>query len=210
MTLPLPITIAIADDHLLFTESLEQLLFSNERFRHSFSISRGEQLLTMLQQHQPTVLILDINLPPLNGLQLISDIRNIAPRTRILILSMHQPEEFGLSQKDFEADGYVLKTSGKVVLEAALKQIIHSTELYCTPDIRWQQRSAVQEAATSILTRREKQIIKMILAGKTTREIAEELYISEHTVKTHRSRIREKLSVSGVGNLINKMKDATY
>lgn len=201
-----PVTIAIADDHVLFAESLSKLLFSQPEFVLSFAVATADGLPQLLQQHQPAILILDINLPPHNGLQLIPTLREASPLTRILLLSMHQPAEFNLRVEAFEGDGYLLKTSGKEVLQQALHTLSVGTSTYFSPDIKWHQGEA--QPATeefSLLTRREKEISRMISEGKTNRQIAIELHISEHTVKTHRSRIREKLQVNGVGQLLSKL-----
>lgn len=200
------VTIAIADDHVLFAESLSKLLFSQPEYVLSFAVSSAEGLPQLLQEHQPAVLILDINLPPHNGLQLLPQLREASPATRILLLSMHQPAEFNLRKEEFTGDGYLLKTSGKDVLQQALHTLVYSNNSYFSPDIKWQQGPVQpEEEAFSLLTRREKEISRMISEGKTNREIANELHLSEHTVKTHRSRIREKLQVNGVGQLLSKL-----
>lgn len=200
------INIGIADDHKIFTESLSKLLFGTAQYHCSFSVSDGEDLLSLLPVHQPTILILDIHLPPHNGLAMIPKIRTVSPLTSILILSMHQPEEFQLTIKAFEGDGYLLKTCGKDTLESAIQTLVHSRQKFYSPDIKWHMPNPNDGSTSVALTRREKEIIKLVSAGKSSKEIAQELFISEHTVKTHRARIREKLGVSGVGNLINKFR----
>lgn len=201
-----PITIGIADDHKIFTESLSKLLFGNPRYYCSFSVSGADDLLSLLAYHQPAILILDIHLPPHNGLTLIPKIREASPLTGILILSMHQPEEFQLSENGFEGDGYLLKTCGRETLESAIHVLTNTRNQFFSPDIKWHVAKPIDGSAAKLLTRREKEIIKLVSEGKSSKEIAQELFISEHTVKTHRARIREKMGVSGVGNLINKFR----
>jgi DNA-binding NarL/FixJ family response regulator len=198
-------TIALADDHKLFTESLEKLIFIQPAYEHSFSEHDGEAMLRLLAEKQPDILILDINFPPFNGIQLIPAVRSVSPETKILLLSMHQPADFSLTPENFPADGYMLKTSGKDVLMEALATLAASAEPYFCPEIQWSQAEPVKDGPGTVLTRREKDIIRLISEGKTSRDIADALDISENTVKTHRARIREKMNVTGVAELLNKI-----
>lgn len=200
------VTVALADDHLLFAESLANLLFSHPEYVHSFSVYGAEPLLELLAERHPDVLILDVNLPPYNGLHLIPEVRKASPHTKILMLSMHQPSDYNLTEDTFTADGYILKTSGKEVLIQAIATLVSSDEPYFCPDIQWSQVSTENIEQVSVLTRREKEIIRMISEGKTSREIAEVFKISENTVKTHRTRIRKKMKVGGIAELLNKIK----
>ncbi len=201
------VSIAIADDHLLFTQSLAGLLFSNGKYQQGFLVEKMEDLLPALTKQQPNILILDIHIPPKNSLELFPEIKRIAPETKILILTMHQPEEFGITIQNFEGHGYLLKTSGKETLEAAIEALCLGNEVFFSPELKWAEPSKNQSISPFPLTRREKEIIEKIKEGKTTKQIAEELHLSEHTVKTHRTKIREKLEVSGVGNLLNRIKN---
>ena len=198
-------TIALADDHRLFTESLEKLIFSNPHFEHSFSEHDGDTMLRLLAEKQPDILILDINFPPFNGIQLIPAVRSVSPSSKILLLSMHQPADFSLTPENFPADGYMLKTSGKEVLMEALDILSTSNGPYFCPEIQWSEAESTSDAQGTVLTRREKDIIRLISEGKTSRDIADALDISENTVKTHRARIREKMNVTGVAELLNKI-----
>ncbi len=198
-------TIALVDDHVLFAESLAKLIFTNARFEHSFSAFSGEELLRKLTEKHPDVLILDINLPPFNGLQLIPAIRESSPQTKILMLSMHHPADFNLTLDQFTADGYLLKTSGKDLLLEAIEVVTSTRTAFFSPDIQWSKDTVLNGDHHTLFTRREKQIIQLISEGKTSKEIAENLHISEHTVKTHRTRIREKMNVSGVAELLNRL-----
>jgi DNA-binding NarL/FixJ family response regulator len=201
------VSIAIADDHLLFTQSLAGLLFSNARYQQSFLVDKMADLKPALSKHQPSILILDIHLPPRNSLELLPELKRIAPETKILILTMHQPTEFGLTIQTFEGHGYLLKTSGKETLEAAIEALCLGNDKFFSPEIKWSETNKNHSKSPFPLTRREKEIIEKIKEGKTTKQIADELHLSEHTVKTHRTKIREKLEVSGVGNLLNRIKN---
>ncbi|MBS4040155.1 MAG: response regulator transcription factor [Flavobacteriales bacterium] len=201
------VSIAIADDHLLFTQSLAGLLFSNPTYQPCFLVETVEDLKNAITRQQPDLLILDIHLPPRNSLELLPELRSIAPDTKILILTMHQPEEFGITIQNFEGHGYLLKTSGKETLEAAIESLCLRKDKFFSPEIKWAEANKTLSKSPLPLTRREKEIIEKIKEGKTTKQIADELHLSEHTVKTHRTKIREKLEVSGVGNLLNRIKN---
>lgn len=198
-------SIALADDHVLFAESLAKLIFSNPAYVHSFSVFSGEELKDQLREKRPDLLILDINLPPFNGLQLIPSVREASPQTKILMLSMHHPADFNLTMEEFAGDGYLLKTSGKDLLLQAIEEITSAQTPFFSTDVQWAKDAVPHEDHDVVFTRREKQIIRLISEGKTSKEIAENLSISEHTVKTHRTRIREKMNVSGVAELLNRL-----
>jgi DNA-binding NarL/FixJ family response regulator len=198
------IRIAIADDHALFAQSLANLMMDHPEYKTCFSYSDGNNLLDLIRQHQPHILILDINIPPYNGLELIDQIKAIHSSIKILIVSMHQPAELKLTPLNLKADGYLLKTAGKGEFINALQTISHTQEKFFSADIKWFKENKNAKTEPYIITKREKEIIRMIKEGFTSKEIASKLNISEHTVKTHRAHIREKLNVTGVAQLLNK------
>lgn len=197
------IKIAITDDHLLFAEGIANIIAQQPGMELAFVTSSATEMFTLLKQQPVDILVLDINLSPYNGIELISQLKQKYPDLKIMILSMYQPTDIGLNLADFKGDAYVLKISGKHILEAALESIQHSV-VYFDPNIVAIQ--PVKDAFTSQLrlTKREKEIISLIALGKSTKDIATQLFLSELTIKTHRKNINEKLGSKGIADLLSK------
>lgn len=195
--------IGIADDHLLFAEGISNIICNKPNLKALFIVENIPLLVQQLAQHQIDLLILDINLPPDNGLQKIAWLKERYPQMKILILSMYQPADIQLDMQLFQGDAYVLKTSGKNVLEAAIVAL-QQQQPFVDPNIR-AHTGIVEDAFTAQLklTKREKEIISLIAEGKSTKEIADALYLSELTIKTHRKNISKKLGTKGVGDLVS-------
>ena len=195
--------IAITDDHLLFAEGISKLIANKPDMELAFIASSATEMFFLLQQHAVDFLILDINLPPYNGLALIDQLKEEYKQLKIMILSMYQPTDIGLELSGFKGDAYVLKISGKHILEAAIESLKKS-KLYFDPNIEMIKPVKDSFTAQLKLTKREKEIISLIALGKSTKEIANQLFISELTVKTHRKNISEKLGSKGVADFISK------
>jgi len=195
--------IGIADDHLLFAEGISNIICNKPNLKALFIVENIPLLVQQLAQHRIDLLILDINLPPDNGLQKIAWLKERYPQMKILILSMYQPADIQLDMQLFQGDAYVLKTSGKNVLEAAIVAL-QQQQPFVDPNIR-AHTGMVEDAFTAQLklTKREKEIISLIAEGKSTKEIADALYLSELTIKTHRKNISKKLGTKGVGDLVS-------
>lgn len=197
------IKIAITDDHLLFAEGIANIISQQPGMELAFVTSSAATMFSLLKQQPVDILVLDINLSPYNGIELIGQLKQQYPELKIMILSMYQPTDIGLNLADFKGDAYVLKISGKHILEAALESIQQSV-IYFDPNIVVIQ--PLKDAFTSQLrlTKREKEIISLIALGKSTRDIAAQLFLSELTIKTHRKNIHEKLGSKGVADLLSK------
>lgn len=195
--------IAITDDHLLFAEGISNLIVSKPDMELAFIAASAPEMFLLLQQHAVDFLILDINLPPYNGLALISQLKEEYKQLKIMILSMYQPTDIGLELSGFKGDAYVLKISGKHILEAAIESMKESKP-YFDPNIEIIEPVKDSFTAQLKLTKREKEIISFIALGKSTKEIATQLFLSELTIKTHRKNISEKLGSKGIADFISK------
>jgi len=196
--------IGITDDHLLFAEGISNMISGSPGLQLDFVAGSATEMFSLLRQHPVDFLLLDINLPPYNGLELLDKIKEEYRGIKIMILSMYQPADIGLDIAGFKGDAYVLKISGKNILEEALEGMKNG-ELYWDPNIvkaRAQEDSFTQQLR---LTKREKEIISLISVGKTSKEIADLLFVCELTIKTHRKNIRKKLGIRNVANLMSKM-----
>ncbi|MBU6159052.1 MAG: response regulator transcription factor [Bacteroidetes bacterium] len=195
--------IAIADDHQLFTDGIAEFIPKIPYTKIVFTVNTTTQLIKKLKRHRVDILILDLNLPPDNGLQLIEPLRTIYPNMKIFILSMYQPIDVDQDIATLNADAYVLKTSGKEVLLKALDALIENKR-FIDPNLNNQPARQDVFTMTLKLTKREKDIVNLIAKGKSNKEIAESLFLSELTVKTHRKNIKNKLGADGKSDLIFK------
>jgi DNA-binding NarL/FixJ family response regulator len=198
--------IALVDDHLLFAEGIGNMLSGKPELNISFITSSVTEMFELLKCQSIDILLLDINMPPFNGKDLIPRLKTEYPNMKIMILTMYQPMDIGLDIKKFNGDAYVLKISGKQVLEEAIGHLINEQN-YVDPNIVIPTVHADDSKQKVKLTKREIEIVRLIVAGKTTKDIAQELYLSELTIKTHRKNISEKMDSKGLADLIAKTKD---
>lgn len=195
--------IGVTDDHVLFAEGISNIIANKTDMELSFIASSAPELFELLKIHSIDFLLLDINLPPFNGIEILRQLKKEQPILKIMILSMYQPIDIGITVDNFKGDAYVLKISGKHVLEAALESM-KADKQYFDPNILT--INPVQDSFTNQLklSKREKEIISLIAMGKTSKEIAGLLFLSELTVKTHRKNISEKLGSKGMADLLSK------
>ncbi len=198
--------IALVDDHLLFAEGIGNMLSGKPEFNVSFITSSVTEMFELLKRDSIDILLLDINMPPFNGRALIPRLKTEYPNIKIMILTMYQPMDIGLDIKEFNGDAYVLKISGKQILEEALSHLMNQ-QSYIDPNIVVPVENADTNKQKVKLTKREIEIVRLIVSGKTTKDIAQELYLSELTIKTHRKNISEKMDSKGLADLIAKTKD---
>lgn len=198
--------IALVDDHLLFAEGIGNMLSGKPELNISFITSSVTEMFELLKRESIDILLLDINMPPFNGRDLIPRLKTEYPNMKIMILTMYQPMDIGLNIKDFKGDAYVLKISGKQILEEAFSHLINQ-QIYIDPNIVVPLENADTNKQKVKLTKREIEIVRLIVSGKTTKDIAQELYLSELTIKTHRKNISEKMDSKGLADLIAKTKD---
>lgn len=195
--------VGITDDHLLFAQGISNLIASRPDLKLAFVAGSVPEMFDHLAERPVDFLLLDINLPPHNGLAILSQLKNEHKKMKIMILSMYQPADIGLDLANFKGDAYVLKISGKDILEAAFDAMSNGVPYFDSNIIPKQTQ---EDAFTQQLrlTKREKEIISLIALGKTSKEIAEMLFLSELTIKTHRKNISEKLGAKNVVDLLSK------
>lgn len=195
--------IGIVDDHILFAEGTSNIITHLPKYKLCFIATTAQKLFVELETQLVDFLLLDINLPKVNGLEILKLLRKDYPSIKVMLLSMYQPSDIGLTTNALEADAYVLKISGKEILLEAL-QALENDSTYLDPNII--KTSHVEDKFTNQLklTKREKEIIDLVFKGKTSKEIADQLFVSELTIKTHRKNIHEKLGTKNIGSLINK------
>ena len=192
------VTIYLADDHAMVREGLASLLASDDnKFAVIGQSGDGLAVLSDVKRLQPHVVVLDITMPGLNGLDVCRDIVRLCPRTNVLILSMHSDAQFIVRAIEYGATGYLLKESATTQLHEAVSSVAGGT-LYLGPGIPLdilEQVTKSHDDPYERLTSRERQVFQLIAEGKTNRNIAEKLDLSVKTVDTHRMRLMNKLDI---------------
>jgi DNA-binding NarL/FixJ family response regulator len=201
------INVTIVDDHPIVLEGLKNLLSNREDIRVAGYFETGNAALHSYTLLNTNVLLLDINLPDINGVELCRQIRKTDKDVRIIALSVHNERPVVKSMLQSGANGYILKNSvGEEIVQA-----IHKTmtgETYICTKTREVLRN-IDEGLTEIprITRREKEILTLISKGQTTAQIAETLFISIYTVETHRKNLMNKFDVNSMASVINLAKE---
>lgn len=196
-----PINIMIADDHSMVREGIKQLLELDGDIIVKAEANNGKQCIDLLDEAKVDVLLLDINMPNLNGLQVLQYIRENKKKVKVLILTIHNEVEYLMRAVEIGVDGYVLKDSDSSVLKKAIFTICRG-EIFIQPElapmlkIKMDEKSGLTESIDDTLTKREIEVLKLIAEGLFNKEIAYMLAISEKTVKNHVSNIFKKINVS--------------
>ncbi|HXS68741.1 MAG TPA: response regulator transcription factor [Candidatus Polarisedimenticolia bacterium] len=202
--------VVIVDDHPLFREGLRHAIEGNSRFEVAAEAGRGETALHLILQEKPDVAVLDVNLPDMNGFELIPALRRKKCNTPVVILTMLKDEQAFNTALNLKVSGYVLKDNASAEILNCIEAVANG-ESYVSPsltDFLLRRRSRAEQLAKKQpglddLTVAERRILKRISDGKTSREIAGEFFISPRTVESHRAHICEKLGLSGSNKLLH-------
>lgn len=205
------ITVLIVDDHQLFRDGIKRILDMEPDITVVGEGADGEEAQALVEIHQPNVILMDINMPNMNGVEATQRIKELSPNSRIVILSIHDEEGYVYKTLLSGANGYLLKEMDTEALIEAIK-VVARGEAYIHPKVTGKlieefrrlsdlggahsiDRAAVDPGLLDGLTNREKQVLQLMADGNSNRAIAEILYISEKTVKNHVSSILQKLNV---------------
>jgi DNA-binding NarL/FixJ family response regulator len=203
-------TIILADDHPMFREGIRKIIERIEGAVISGEVNDGLELLELLKKSGPNLVILDISMPNLRGLEAIREIKKTYPHVKVLVLTMHKKKEFLRQALRDGADGFLLKEDAGSELIRAV-QTVRSDGKYLSPLLSSVLTSlAVEEDKTEVLTRREREVLKLLAEGKRSKEIAAALYISPHTVRRHRANIMEKLDIKNLADLVKYAISQSY
>ena len=197
------ITLAIVDDHPVVIEGLQRLLGNKQDLRIVGCFTQGSAFMTHLKQYPVDIVLLDITLPDVNGMDLCKDIKKVSPTTNVLALSNHSERSMIMQMLQNGASGYLLKNASAEELLACINEAL-SGHITFSKEVR---TIIARPSNTDLkdipqLTRREKEILLLISEGKTTAEIAELLSLSPLTVETHRRNLLQKFDVKNVAALI--------
>jgi two-component system, NarL family, response regulator NreC len=203
------IHILLADDHTILRAGLKMMLNAQPDMEVVGEASDGRQAITETQRLQPDIILMDITMPEMNGIEATRQIKKLVPESRILILTMHEHDEYVFQALRAGASGYMLKEAADTELISAL-HIIQSGQFYLSPmaqsvlvgDYLQRVRIGEEKDSYSSLTEREREILKLIAEGYTNNQIAERLVISPKTVDTHRTHIMDKLNLHSRAELV--------
>jgi len=200
--------VILADDHTLVRAGVRALLEKLPAVKVVGEAGDGREVLNLVKAHQPDVVLMDIAMPGLNGLEAAERMARDFPDVRIIILSMHDSEEYVLRALKAGVAGYLLKKAATAELETALQRVIQG-EIYLSREIsaKFQQKSALQmivdrKNPLEQLTGRQREILQLIAEGQNTKEIAEILKLSPKTVEYHRMKLMACLNVHDVPGLV--------
>ena len=215
------IQVVLADDHVLVRNGIKALLEDQQNIVVIDEASNGKEALEVVAINKPNILIVDIRMPELNGIEVVTEINKIYTDVRTLVLSMHDSEEYVVKAIKAGADGYLLKGASKEEFLKALNKIAKGGK-YFTGDVSSiimnnfvnpkATTSSINDAENNIsntfkLTKREKQILTLVLQLKNNKDIADELSISKRTAEVHRFNLMKKLEVKNLMELSNKAKE---
>jgi DNA-binding NarL/FixJ family response regulator len=202
-----PVRLLLADDHTLVRAGLRKLLESIPDMQVVGEAGDGLELLALAAQLQPQLVLMDIAMPGLNGLEATARLSKTWPTIKVLILSMHQNEEYVRQALRHGAVAYLLKDAAPLELELALKAVLRG-ETYLSPAVSkgvvsdYVLRLRGDEQTASALTPRQREVLQLIAEGQSTKEIARRLNLSVKTVESHRSALMRQLDIHEVAGLV--------
>lgn len=211
------IKVALADDHEIVRHGIKMVLEDDPEIQVIWEASDGKEAVDMMSQKHPDVLVVDIRMPIMTGLEVTKTLKQADANTKIIVLTMHDDSEYILKSMEYGADGYLLKDTSKSEFNKAIR-MVQSGQKYFSGDISntivdfYLNNGNKPEGDVKVgklddyqLTKREKEILNLIYEGVPNKEIAEQLGKSIRTVETHRFNIMKKLDVSNITELLKKV-----
>jgi DNA-binding NarL/FixJ family response regulator len=204
-----PTRIILADDHTVVRKGLRLLLESEPEFTVIADAADGRAAVALAEQHAPDVVVMDVAMPTLNGIEAARQIRAKLPRTAVVFLSMHSDESYVLKALKAGARGYLLKDSAEHDLIQAVKAVRQGKSFFSpaiskmmVEDYMREMRDREIEDTYELLTTREREVLQLLAEGKSNKEVAGILNLSLYTVETHRGNILQKLNLHSGAELI--------
>jgi DNA-binding NarL/FixJ family response regulator len=201
----------IADDHRFVLDGIKAMLTDNTNFRVTQEAINGQSAWQLLQKHHSTIdiVLTDMNMPEMDGITLIRNIKRDYPHIKVLVITMYNSPQLVRDLLDVEAEGYILKDTGRRELLEALQRLIEGKTYFANEVINTyfvqQERDRKAQNALATFTEREMEVLRLILTEKNSDEIGKALFISKRTVDVHRQHILEK---SGCKTIVGLLKFA--
>ncbi len=200
--------VVLVDDHLMFRLGMKKILETSEDINVVGEASDGHELLSLLNRVSPQMVILDISMPKISGIEAAREIKITSPHIKVLILTMHNKIEYLQHALSVGAEGYVLKQDAGTELFVAINSL-RSGDIYISPSFSLQLRDEFIKGCRGeippgidSLTIRQREVVTLIAEGKTGKEIASILFISTRTVEKHRSQIMGKLKLESTADIV--------
>jgi DNA-binding NarL/FixJ family response regulator len=204
------IRVLIADDHTMFVDGIESILNQESKIKLVAKCFDGKAIFDILKTKEIDVILLDINLPEMNGIEVSKKLSKEYPNVKVLALSMFNEESYVTEILRNGALGYILKNTGRVELVKAI-ETVNNGETYFSKDVTetimgsLMKKPTVKKSSSFLvpkISRREKEVLQLIIKEHTTQEIADQLFISLKTVESHRSSLISKLNVRNTAGLV--------
>lgn len=201
-----PIRVLIADDHALVRAGIRALVERIDGVIVVGEAGKGSEALELVRQLKPDLLLLDITMPDGNGFDVLDQITNKHPEIRVIVLTVHEAGEYAIRALREGAAGYLPKSAASIELEQAIHTVVRG-DSYISPEtaqntILQQRKGATKRDLLATLSPRQREVLRLIAEGKTTKQIAHELKISVKTVETHRAQLMERLGIHDVAGLV--------
>ena len=201
------VTVMLVEDHALVRAGIRSLLDGASGIDVIREARDGREALAAMRQNAAEVVIMDITMPGMNGLETTARLKKIYPRTKVLMLSMYSSDEYVIQSLRFGADGYLVKDSAAPELEKAIHAVARGERYLGEGDVRKRLEKQIASAQgmkdpLERLTPRQREILQLVVEGNKTREIAELLNVSVKTVETHRAQLMDRLGIHDVAGLV--------
>lgn len=211
-----PIRVLLADDHDILRQGLKMLLSLQQEMQVVGEARTGREAVEMAQELQPDVVVMDITMPEMDGLEACRIIHNQQPATQVLFLTMHESEEYFLQSLRMGAVGYLVKKAAPTELQMAISEVARGGAFLYPGLAKALIRAYVEDAAASaspaqashlaqelqVLSPRELEVLRLVAEGRTNQEIADQLVLSIKTVQAHRANVMEKLGMHDITKLV--------
>ena len=213
--------IVLADDHSLVRDGIRALLEEDKNYEVIGEVSNGKEAVEMVLEKHPDLLIIDIRMPEMNGIEAVEELKKHNATTKCIILSMHDSEEYILKSVSAGASGYLLKDTGKTEFLKAISTVeqggkyfsgdisnVLVSNLLGQSQIQKESKPLTKNANNSFgITNKELQILELVLSGLTNKQISEKLQKSKRTIETHRFNLMRKLGVNNLMDLAKKAQE---
>ncbi len=203
------IKLLVADDHKIFRQGIKKLLEEESDMQVVGEAANGREAVKRATELKPDVVLMDITMSNLNGLEATRQIKKALPNAKVIMLTMHKNEEYVLQSFQAGASGYILKEGAVEELVSAIRSI-HQDKSFLSPTISRtlidaylrKRETGKTETPFDLLTDREREVLQLIAEGHTNREVAKSLFISVKTVEAHRAHIMQKLNIHDIAKLV--------
>ena len=201
-----PIRVLIADDHALVRAGIRALVERIDDVVVVGEAGKGSEALELVRQLSPDLILLDITMPDGNGFEVLDQVTKLYPEIRVIVLTVHEAGEYAIRAVREGAAGYLPKSAASTELDEAIRTVVGGKR-YISPEtaqntIIEQGRGATKRDLLATLSPRQREVLRLIAEGRTTKQIAQELEISVKTVETHRAQLMERLGIHDVAGLV--------